>query len=96
MWSSVIDLIILSPKDGSRKERKMNWNDMSKIRLNDPEEKQIETNIECPDCGRNIYLDTSIVLTSYPAKYYYWCVCGWVGYSHVKWSKELEKKKKND
>ncbi len=74
----------------------MFWNDMTKIRLNDPEAQQIETDIRCPDCNRKIYLDTTRVLTSYPAKYFYWCVCGWFGYSHIKWSKELEEVFKND
>ena len=30
---------------------------------------QVKTNIECPKCGRPIYLDNTIILTSYPAKY---------------------------
>lgn len=38
---------------------------------------QTKTNIVCPKCGKNIYLDNTVVLTSYPAKYRYWCSCGW-------------------
>lgn len=48
---------------------------------------QIQTDIECPECGRKIYYDSTIVLTSYPAKYSYWCPCGWQGTAAVKWSK---------
>ena len=48
---------------------------------------QIETDIECPKCGRNVYLDNTIILTSYPAKYCYWCSCGWSGSGPAKWSK---------
>ena len=45
---------------------------------------QILTDIECPECGRNIYFNSSIILTSYPPKYQYWCSCGWTGSSHVR------------
>jgi len=48
------------------------------------------TNIDCPDCGRKIYLDTSIILTSYPAKYKYWCACGWKGYAPTRWDEEWD------
>lgn len=47
---------------------------------------QVKTNIECPKCGRPIYLDNTIILTSYPAKYSYWCACGWTGTAPIKWS----------
>lgn len=50
---------------------------------------QIQTDIECPECGRKIYLDTTIVLTSYPCQYRYWCTCGWSGTAHIKWSKDM-------
>lgn len=46
---------------------------------------QILTDIDCPKCGRKIYLDDRIVLTTYPAKYYYWCPCGWTGSAYIKW-----------
>ena len=38
---------------------------------------QVLTDIICPECGRNIYMDKTMVLTSYPEKYRYWCSCGW-------------------
>ena len=46
---------------------------------------QIQTDIECPECGRKIYLDIMIVLPSYPGKYKYWCPCGWTGYAPTRW-----------
>lgn len=46
---------------------------------------QEQTDIECPRCGRNVYLDKSIVLTSYPEKYLYWCSCGWHDCAPSKW-----------
>lgn len=44
-----------------------------------------KTDIDCPKCGRKVYFDSAIRLTSFPVKYYYWCKCGWNGYSAVKW-----------
>lgn len=46
---------------------------------------QILTNIKCPKCGRAIYYNSTIFLTSYPAKYSYWCSCGWQGMAHERW-----------
>ena len=63
----------------------MKWEEMQDMRLSETKTGQRLTDIECPECGRFIYIDTSIVLTSYPVKYRYWCTCGWTGYSHVKW-----------
>lgn len=38
------------------------------------------TNIRCPACGEALYKDTSVVLTTYPAKCRYECVkCRWFG-----------------
>ena len=51
---------------------------------------QVLTNIECPQCGRQIYLNKRIVLTSYPEKYSYWCTCGWNGYSAIQWEEDHE------
>lgn len=51
---------------------------------------QVLTDIECPKCGRKVYLDTTIILTSYPVKYKYWCRCGWSGCAHIKWSEVTE------
>ena len=47
---------------------------------------KVRTNIECPRCGKNLFQRTDIVLTIYPAQYVYECECGFVGYSHAKWS----------
>lgn len=47
----------------------------------------VETDIECPKCGKNLFQRTDIVLTSYPAQYQYECKCGFIGYSHAKWQK---------
>lgn len=47
---------------------------------------QIQTDIECPVCGNNIFWDSRIVLTTYPAQYSYYCKnCGWTGSSFKKW-----------
>lgn len=45
------------------------------------------TDIECPECGKHVYLDTTVVLTSYPPQYKYWCSCGWVGNSYFYWGR---------
>lgn len=48
---------------------------------------QIQTNIECPVCGNNIFWDSTIVLTTYPEQYSYYCKnCGWAGNSFRKWN----------
>lgn len=46
---------------------------------------QVQTDIDCPKCGRKIYWDSTIVLTSFPAKYTYWCSCGWCDYAPLKY-----------
>ena len=46
---------------------------------------QVETDIECPQCGKKIYFDSRVVLTSYPPQYSYWCTCGWSDTSTRKW-----------
>ena len=48
---------------------------------------QILTDIECPECGKKIYYDSTVVLTSYPAQYSYWCKCGWAGTSYGAWTR---------
>lgn len=45
----------------------------------------IETNIKCPICGRNMYFDNTVVLTSCPPQYKYMCKCGWRGFSYKCW-----------
>lgn len=42
---------------------------------------RIQTDIECPMCGRKIYERTDIVLATYPQQYCYECDCGWTGHA---------------
>ena len=59
----------------------MKWEDYKKREL--PTElfvNRVQTDIECPKCGRKVWKRNDIVLTSYPPKYQYECDCGWVGY----------------
>ena len=48
---------------------------------------RIRTNIVCPKCGKDVYLRTDIVLTTYPQSFRYECDCGWYGISHREWRK---------
>lgn len=39
-----------------------------------------KVDIQCPECGKDIFLLTNIILTSYPPKNSYICKnCGWGG-----------------
>ena len=49
---------------------------------------QIQTNIMCPECGKPIYYDSTVVFPTYPCKYRYYCTCGWEGTSFRKWVEE--------
>lgn len=51
---------------------------------------QVLTDIPCPKCGKNIYLNNLIVLSSIPPKYSYWCTCGWAGCAFTKWTPLLK------
>lgn len=62
----------------------MKWEDFLNTGLKLDKEGQLETDIECPKCGRKIFFDSTIILTTYPEKYRYWCSCGWVGYAPFK------------
>ena len=42
--------------------------------------KRMKTGIECPKCGKELYVRTDIVLASNPPQSQYECDCGWVGY----------------
>ena len=66
----------------------MKWEEFIDIPVDENLTGQVQTDIKCPECGRNIYLDTKITLTSYPEKYAYWCSCGWYGYAPTKWRGE--------
>lgn len=47
---------------------------------------QILTDVECPRCGKKVYYNSTVVLTTYPAQYEYWCKeCGWSGSAFAKW-----------
>lgn len=48
----------------------------------------VKTDIECPDCGRPIYMNNT-VLIGLPAQYRYWCVCGWNDHTPLKWKNEI-------
>ena len=47
---------------------------------------KVETNIKCPNCGRNLFERTDIVLTSNPPQYQYECECGFVNYAFSRWT----------
>lgn len=69
----------------------MTWREFNEQPINFVGDRYKLTEIECPKCGKKIYYDSGVILTSYPAKYYYWCRCGWSDYSAIKWQgKEQE------
>ena len=63
----------------------MTWDEFLNNGVSDKSFGQVQTDIECPKCGRKIYFDKTVVLTTYPAKYSYWCTCGWSDVTAVKW-----------
>lgn len=63
----------------------MTWDEFLDKDISTKYNGQIKTDIECPECGRKIYYNSTIMLTSYPAKYSYWCSCGWSGAAHERW-----------
>jgi len=64
----------------------MTWEEFLCTPIDTNNSGQVKTNILCPEClSHYIYLDKTVVLTSYPAKYYYWCPCGWTGFAPAKW-----------
>ena len=66
----------------------MTWDQFLNVKLNSESTGQVQTDIECPGCGRHIYLNKNIILTSYPCKYMYWCSCGWLRYAPIRWAKD--------
>ena len=38
-----------------------------------------QIDIECPECGKKIYVRTNITIAIYPPKSSYFCECGWSG-----------------
>lgn len=65
----------------------MTWDEFLNKPVQDRWHTQIETDIECPKCGRKIYLDDTIEMTSYPGRYKYWCSCGWTGHAPLKYER---------
>ena len=60
----------------------MKWEEFKKQR---EERKELSVNmkrvdIQCPECGKDIFLITNIILSCYPPKNSYICKnCGWGG-----------------
>lgn len=63
----------------------MTWDEFLNVKVEEDFTGQVQTDIKCPKCGRKIYLNSTLVLTSYPAKYLYWCSCGWEGTAPLRW-----------
>lgn len=57
----------------------MKWEDFvtakEKIVYRDAE----RVDIQCPKCGKDIWVKTNVILASYPPKRSYFCECGWSG-----------------
>ena len=64
----------------------MKWNEFRNNVQEDNFEGQVKTTVQCPVCGRYIYLNTRVILTGYPNKYLYWCTCGWSDAAAIKWT----------
>lgn len=64
----------------------MNWDDFKNSATISNYLREIETDIKCPTCGKNIYMRTDVVLTTCPEQYCYFCKCGWDGTSFRKWT----------
>lgn len=64
----------------------MTWDELLSMDVASKYNGQVRTDIQCPQCGRYIYLDNTMILTSFPAKYRYWCSCGWTDCAHIKWT----------
>lgn len=64
----------------------ISWEEFNTNPLNRVNTKYQVTNIKCPHCDTLLYMDTSVVLTSYPAQYIYICPnCNWRGTSYNAW-----------
>ena len=50
-----------------------------------------KVNAKCSKCGSQLYIDDSVVLTSYPPMYQYYCKeCGNVETSHIRLNPSYE------
>ena len=65
----------------------MEWDEFKNLKLgsnakSNYEYKETLTDINCPICGDKIYRDDSVILTSIPPKYRYFCKkCKWNSYA---------------
>ncbi len=55
----------------------MKWDEFNSL-----DQHKIPTLIVCPKCGKNIFMDNTAILTSFPPQCCYWCECGWTGYNY--------------
>lgn len=69
----------------------MTWDEFLNKDVSNSYNGQVLTDIDCPKCGRKIYYDSTIILTTYPDKYKYWCSCGWVDFAPDMWLKSAVK-----
>ena len=65
----------------------MEWSDFIEKEQKDDNANSyfIQTDIRCPECGKFVYLNNSVVCLSSPPKSEYLCVCGWVERSFIRW-----------
>lgn len=70
----------------------MKWEDFLNTEVNDymlDIYNAVKTDIECPDCGRSIYMNRT-VLFGVPSQHKYWCVCGWSDHSPLSWEEKAK------
>lgn len=61
----------------------MKWDEFNKQQVDVPLG-LVQTDIECPNCGKNLCMRTDEVLTTHPILHIYTCeYCGWIGRSHA-------------
>lgn len=75
-----------------QKGEPMTWDEFLNKNIEYQHNGQVRTDIVCPECGRKIYFDSTIILTTYPAKFHYWCSCGWTGTAHERWCGNTERR----
>ena len=74
----------------------MTWEEFLNKNIESQDNGQVRTDIDCPKCGRKIYFDRTIMLTSYPSKFSYWCSCGWTSAAPERWCGNAERKTDED
>ena len=56
------------------------WEDVQKERAKLYEERFIPSGVACPQCNKELLVDKTVILTSYPPQQSYHCKnCGWQG-----------------